>query len=157
MLSHPLIKPWNGAFYNPLIQFTFWNLISRPQQISYIAVIVSDQDIFIAKSRCFLREHLLLYSFLYRFLYFVVWDSFVWIQSFYVSFRLSAGFPRVLHIFRVPGAILRVCPVQQFCRHARDFYGIADSEGLSKTSVHRAKEKFGLRTVKGEKGWIWTY
>ena len=155
MLSHLFIKPWNGAFYNPLIQITFWNLISHPKRISYIAVIVSDQDIFIAKSRCFLGEHLLLYSLLYRFLSFAVWDSFVWIQSFYVSFQLpafcwffqsAAYFP----CFRsnsacVPcSAILPSCP--RFLRHCwqRGLVENFGSQGIGKIRTAYRERGEGL-------------
>ena len=54
-------------------------------------------------------------------------------------------------------ALLREWLEKEQPLYARDFYGIADSEGLSKMTVNRVKKKLGLRTVKSEKGWIWTY
>lgn len=39
--------------------------------------------------------------------------------------------------------------------YARDIYGIADSEGISKATLLRAKNNLRLRSVKRPEGWIW--
>lgn len=38
---------------------------------------------------------------------------------------------------------------------ARDMYGIADSEGISKATLLRAKRKLRLISEKTERGWVW--
>ena len=54
-------------------------------------------------------------------------------------------------------ALLREWLEKEQPLYARDFYGIAQSEGFTRMAIHRAKNQLGLRTVKTDKGWIWTY